>query len=526
MSIPAIFSPRTQDETTGYSLFTGSRLTSLLLISIFVVVIGHLLTLTLYPRVFVDEGWLANASWTWLTTGVNFDSMYTGVLDQFGYGWVARFFIGQAPYVLSFGTLGLGLFQARFVSWVFGVILLVIVIFLGRRCYSLQTGLLAALLLALSLPFLQASRWRQDIFLTAVIMLSLWLALYALEENKLWAHFASGLLLGISPDIHQSVTIIYPALAALYVAYYGRVFLMRRGTWVVGAGAALGLLIYAVIHILPSPNAYSALMSFNVGSGAEGDLPIIQPSTLPASFIGEMGRYGFRYNLLDFVLIVLAGLLLLYRRSKYDRLILVFTIVAFLDSVLFSGKKTDLYSIHLYPLFMLIVAELFIYVSRMAKKTALKRLATIILVLFIGHGVFQVTSRIYANRDYDYYAITNPMREVIPSGSRVMGMPEWWFGFHDYDYRSSLSLTYYEFYNDYSVTEAFQQIQPDYMIVDSTQQILLVDEGEELAPGLNAFKLSREEFTNVLATHAEQILEFTDPWHGTFQVYKMNWDDA
>jgi hypothetical protein len=193
-----------------------------------------------------------------------------------------------------------------------------------------------------------------------MVMLALWLALWAFRhERAWWAHLLAGFLIGVGMDVHQSAFMFTPALAALYLGQYGRKLLVRRGTWLAGIGGAAGVGIWVAIHILPSPETYSTLMQFYFSGGADAEMPIANPATLVESAVREFGRYGFRQNPLDLALIAAGGALLLWRRSVADRLLLAFTGAAFVSFVLFSGNKTNLYAIHLYPLFMLIVAQLF-----------------------------------------------------------------------------------------------------------------------------------------------------------------------
>lgn len=485
----------------------------------------HLLTLTQYPRVFIDESWLANSSWTWLNTGANYDSIHHEVFKQFGYEWIVRFFLGQFPYVASYSLFGLGLFQTRLVAWLFGGGLLALTVLIGRRLYDLNTGLLAALLLALSLPFLQASRFRQDIVLAALMMLALWLALWAFRhERAWWAHLLAGFLVGVSMDVHQSAFMFAPALAALYLAQYGRKLLVRRGTWLAGVGGGVGVAIWAAIHILPSPATYSTLMSFYFSTGADAAMPITNPATLLDSAVREFGRYGFRQNPLDLALIAVGGGLLLWRRSGADRLLLTFTGAAFLSFVLFNGNKTNLYAIHLYPLFMLIVAQLFVTLFRRFESARVLRAgAALLAVAFIAFSGLRMASSALSARDYDYYAITDQMRAVIPAGARVLATPTWWLGLADYDFSSSLNLAYYRFFNSYDAAEALAVIRPDYIVLDEVLSVELVTEDEELPQGLNAYRISREGFMQVLDERGTLVRTFTDPYHGSFEIYALNW---
>ncbi len=498
---------------------------ALLAAALAVVMLFHLLTLTRYPRVFIDESWLANSSWTWLNTGANYETLHHEVFGQFGYEWIVRFFLGELPYVAAYSVFGLGLFQTRLVAWLFGGALLALTVLLGRRLYSLNTGLLAALLLALSLPFLQASRFRQDIVLTTMVMAALWLALWAFRhERAWWAHLLAGLLVGVGMDVHQSAFMFAPALAALYLAHYGRKLLVRRGTWLAAAGGAAGVAIWAAIHILPSPETYSKLMSFYFAAGADAEMPITNPAALLDSAVREFGRYGFRQNVADLALIAAGGGLLLWRRSQADRLLLAFTGAAFLSFILFNGNKTSLYAIHLYPLFMLIVAQLFVtLLRRFEGARALRAGAALLAVAFIAYSGLRVASSALRAGDYDYYAITNRMREVIPPDARVMAMPLWWLGLADYDFSSSLNLAYYRFFNGYDAAEALAAIRPDYVVLDEVQSVVLADDDEELPQGLNAYRVSRAAFMQVLAERGTRVLTFTDPYHGSFEIYALDW---
>ncbi len=496
----------------------------LLIISIIVIMGVHFLSLTTYPPAFIDEGWLANTSWDWLNTGIAFDRIHAGVLDQYGHEWVTENFLGQLPFLIAYRFLGLGLWQTRFVAWLFGCILLFATVQVGRRLYSLNTGLFAALVLSLSVSFLESSRIRQDIILATMIMVAFWLALYALKEDRPWAHFLAGFIVAVGFDVQQTAIVFIPPLAVLYVAAYGKQILSKRGTWIVGIGGALGLAYYVVTHMLPNYEVYSKLMSFYFVSDAEARIPITNPEILIESAVRELARYRFRNNPFDFVMIVLGGLFLLRRCSKSDQLLLIFTAGAFTSSILLSSNKTNLYAINTYPFFTLITASGFLGAFQRGQSKPIRLIAAVLMALFVSYGVIQLSVRLYMNRDYNYYAITNRIREVIPGDKRVMGMPTWWFGFTDYDYRSSLSMPYFRFFNDYNIQEALETIHPDYIIVDSTQLVTMVEEGQKLAQGMNVYSVPRQEFETFIESRGELVLEFSDPRHGAFLIYRVNWE--
>ncbi|GAB4544531.1 MAG: hypothetical protein Kow0063_38290 [Anaerolineae bacterium] len=518
-----------QTEVRGrVVLFTKTTLVLLAVLAIAAIEVSHLVFLTAYPPVFIDEAWNANAVWTWLKTGVNFDSMHAGTMDQYGYEWVRWPVIGNAPYLASLALLGIGLFQMRLVSWVFGLILLVAVVLVGRRSYSLATGVLAALILSLSSTFLQASHYaRWDVMLAAVGMVSYGLALMALQKNKWWAHILTGLLIGLSLDVHQNGVLYALGLAAMYLAFYKTRILRQPGTWLVAAGGLLGIAFYVVVHILPSPNAYFSLFSLSFAGPHKVPVQSLNPLDLLASLRAEFGRYHFFENTLDFVVIGASIALLIVRRLQADRLLLAFAAATFAGFVLFIGNKHDIYAILLYPFLMLMVAEALVSLIREGQGFTRQRVfASVFLALLLFSSAVRYARPVYTNRAYDYHQITAKIASVIPAGARVMGYPKWWIGLADYDFRSSLNLTFYHYQNGYSLTQGLEAIRPDIIILDEENlQYWLVDEGYfPPGPGFEIYRLPRQEFEDFLARRGELLLEFSDAWHGGFEVYAIHWD--
>jgi 4-amino-4-deoxy-L-arabinose transferase-like glycosyltransferase len=498
--------------------------------AIILVLVVHLVFLTHYPPVFFDEPMYANAAWNWLTTGANFDSMRGGTLDQFGTstGWP---YLGNLPWVASFAMFGLGLFQARLVSWCFGLLLLLATVWVGRRNYSLLTGALAALLLALSPAYTQASHYvRPDIMLAVVVMVVFGLAHKALTEERWWAHLLAGLLLGVALDIHQNASLFGLGLVAMYYVTYGRQMFRRRGTWLCAVGGLVGIGYYVAVQLFPDPGAY--LNAIRIGSATVNQPPLLtlNPADLVVSAIREVDRYHFFENNLDFALIGAGIALLMVRRARSDRLLLSFVAAAFAGFVLFAGNKNDIYAVLFYPVFMLMVAEALLTLIRSERGLDLRRVfAGGLLLMLLVYSGKRFARPLVQNRAYNYYAITEQIRRVSPPGARIMGLPYWWLGLADYDYRSSLNLTYYHHLNGFTLTEGLQAIHPDIIIMDYVQQSFLRSEGYfqlqgfAVGQGHEMYYLPAGEFNQFLAQRGRRLIEFTDPWHGQFEVYAVDW---
>ncbi len=492
-----------------------------------VVVIASLLCLTTYPSVFIDEPWYSNTAWNLTTKGVNFDSMFTGALDQWPAYWVRWPLIGNLPLAAAFAIGGLGLFQARLSSWLLGILLLVLMFALGRRLYSTLTAALTTTLLALSSVFLQASHYaRVDIFLACAVTTALYLFVVGVQDNKRWAFFAAGLVIGLSVDIHMNGALFALSLATLFVIAFGRKVFRSRHTWYFAAGAVLAVIYYLVVHIAPNPATY-----FQISRGWQGSMMLpplagLNPITILKSLINEIGRYHFYEYGLDFALIGASVLFFVARRSKADRMILTFVGTAFLLFVLLVQGKHDIYAILFYPLFLLMVAETFVSLLRESQRLSSQRLFIgALLALFMLNSTVHIARPVYANLGYNYYDVTARIKSAIPAGARVAGLPNWWLGMTDYDYRSIMSLTYYHFFNGYSLTQSLEKMRPAYIIVDSSLEGILVDEGYfSSQPGFAMYDLPRKEFEDFLSQRGTKVDEFTNQWHGQFEIYQIHWD--
>lgn len=485
--------------------------------------------LTRYPFVFIDEPWYADVAWNLARTGVSFDTMHTGALDQWPDSWVRWPLVGNLPLAGAFTLFGLGLFQARITSWILGVFLVGAVFVLGRRLYDSVAGALAALYLTLSAPFLQASHYaRPDVFLSLVVISALFFYVAGTETKKRWPFFISGLLLGLALDIHLNALPLGLALGVCHVVGLRRAVFRDRSTWLLISGAATGVIFYLVLHVLPNPETYAILSSMWQGTTHLPPVASLDLMVLVKSLLQEVGRYHFFDYGLEFALIGASFLVLLIRRSRADRFLVVYLGAAILLFALMLENKHDIYAILLYPIMMIGVGGAFAGLLQDTNRSRLQFafLAALLVFSLISIGVRYLRPMLN-NRAYDYYGVTKRIQAVIPSDKRVMGLPHWWLGLADYDYRSSLNLTYYHFFNGYDLEEGLTADRPDYLIVDSGLRGLLVDEGYfPPGPGFEIYKLPRQAFETFLDERGTKVEEFDNPWHGKFEVYRLDWSDV
>lgn len=510
-----------------FAALSERRVIIILLCLTAAVLVISFLTLTSYPKIFIDEPWDSDVAWNLLKTGVNFDRMHAGVLDRWDAYWVRWTLLASLPYSASFGLLGLGLFQGRVVSWLFGLVLLGFTFGVGKRLYSPLTGALAALLVALSLSFLQASHYiRPEVMLAAANMTALYCYLAGAQDGRRWTFAVAGLIGVLAVDIHINGAFFLLALGVLHLVRVGREFFRSSSTWLLAAGAAVGAIYYLIVRVLPNPQTF-----FHCLTGCQGNIlapPIAQlnPLVWLRSLVGELGRYNFLENGLDLALIGAAVIFLLLRFGRSDRLLFAYLAATFVLFVLLVAHKGALYAVLFYPLLLLCIAEAFVDALRRCRELpAVKLFLTLLLALALVNGGVQYTRPLIASRGYDYYAVTRQIGEVVPSGARVLGMPQWWLGLADREYRSSLTLTYLHFLDGLSLTEGMERLRPDYLILDGAGlAALLVDEGYFAAgEGFAGYRLPRAEFWAFIQARGELLLKFEDPFEGPFEVYAIRW---
>ncbi len=522
----------TLSDSTGRT--SGLLIPSVLGLAIAVAIIGHLLYMTQYPIAFIDESWNTNTAWTWLKTGINFDAMHAGSLDQLPCSTSRQPYIATVIWGIAFWLMGLGFFQARLISWFFGILLLLVTAMVGRKSYDLNTGLLAAILLSLSAPFLYASHCaRPDIILAVIVMAGYAAALHAFEKNKYWAHFLAGFALGFSTDVHLNGIIFALGLGAVYLWEYRKEFLRQTGTWLAALGGLSGIVYYAVTHIMPNPSCYFALQAVVDGRSHKLPLMALDPVLLLESLRAEIGRYHFYENGLDFALIGAGLAFFVVRRWRADCWLIAFLSGSSAGFVLLVGNKMDQYAILFYPLFCVIIAETLLSIARERRHPhSLRVFAACLVALLLFNGAVHAARRLSEQREYDYEEITKKIAGVIPKNARVMGLPTWWLGLSEYDYRSSLNLTFYHFQDGSSLTESLETDRPDILIVDTGLKNLLVDQGyfpsnpdpkSVWANPSIVYWLPLQEFEDFLNLRGRLLLRFSNPWHGEFEIYSIQW---
>lgn len=445
----------------------------LLVGAIVIYLFANLPYLVAWPAVNGDEGREANAFW--VASGVDpsaqlldpvfrHDPLYKGGLQSFTTG-------------VSFRIFGLGLWQGRVVSLVWGGLLLVMTFLAGRRLYGPVAGTVAVLFLAVSQPWLVSSHIiRPDIMVATLVMAATYCALRAVQDGGRYWNLVAGLLMGMSFDIHPNSLAFMPMVGFVYLARYGWRGALKSDVWLYVAGIGLGALYYIAIRIAPNPGHFMEAFQYWIGVDKR---PPALATRGGSAFDAELGRWTqyLSHRWMEAALLGLGVLTAAIRMVRQKRLdpILVGWLVSLLVFTVLVSSKTEFYMILFFPMLILLVAAA---VADVFDRLEGARLLASALLVLMAVGVMgfednfrDITQAASNFEDRNYATLTGEIQAVIPAGSKVIAPPLFWIGLS--------SPPYYLDFVDFVVWERIRReqqvgwpqfvalINPEYVILDS-----------------------------------------------------------
>ena len=322
--------------------------------------------LTRWPPLINDEGREANLFWVASGGDPTAERMnaYRG-FSTWGNGGLQG-----ATAAVIFRLGGVGVFQARLTSLLWGGLLLLVVYWLGRRYWNRSVGLAAMAMFAISNPFLVATHTlRPDVQVVTMVLGGLLLAersLDAATRRPLLFAFLGGVLLGLVVDTHPNGAAFFPLVGLAYPLRLGwRSFWRQRVTWVFIGGMLAAALYYLSVRYLPDPAGFTAGLGYWVGvdkappaARATGGLV----AKLGTMVLNEIARYGdyFGEEPLELLVVVLGlagGLWMAVRGSHPARLIWLGLLFAAAFFTIAVSTKSKYYMLLTYPLYLLLLAR-------------------------------------------------------------------------------------------------------------------------------------------------------------------------
>ncbi len=505
--------------------------------------------LDVYPPVGQDEPWIAAAPYKMATEGVLGSDLFAGYygVERHNYQHMPLFPLLQAAL---FRFTGVGVYQMRFLPVAFGALLLATTYLVGKQAGDTGTGVLAALLMLglrlgaghgeTGIPLLDSGRInRYDIAVPVFGLLALWTFNRA-EPRKQAGHGASllvGLLIGLSALSHLYGIFWLPALWAIGFLRHGWRYVRHEAPYWMAAGIVLTLLPW-LLFIAGGWEDFQGQMRF-----VADRVDLFNPHFYVDNVLHEIDRYRW-LDLLDpngqpylkrpgawltILLLPVAHLVLTWRahdpkvRRSAQAVAVAFVVQSLLFALLLKVKSEN-YFIGLWPLAVLVVAWLGMWVWHQRANRPLRGMLLALLTLVLLEGSGQIAGRrAVAAATTPYVQMTAQIAALIPPGTRVLGLPHFWLGLRAYPYRTWLLPLLYalpEYYTPaLTLDEALSRVKPDVILIDYNMQVYF----DELADVAHHNHHLYQGYRRYMDAHNARILGVVeDATYGKVTVYQVD----
>lgn len=407
------------------------------------------------PRVQEDEPWLASAAWKLVNSGMLGSDMFSGFqrMDARSYGFMP---LQPVTVALALRLGGLGLFQARFVSVLMGLLVLALTFSLGKRLFGAAVGATAVALLLLwrttaltpmlvsGVLFVDVARIaRYDMFVPVFGLAALHGYISAHRQGAWWRYMLAGGLVALS------------ALANVYGAFWLGVLLFlllwNREGWrailFLLVGAAIVWSPYALYiwqdipswlgQLLVYPSRYELLSwrwyLMNIAR---------EPYRYAPGLGGHLWKLFARPGLLLLLLAVPLSLAVLTARAIWRRewaarvLVAPALLLPALFALLIFSKYIN-YLVTIVPVWAVVVAWVGVMAWQQRPYHWARPCLAIIALFILLEGAGRQADLWRADqRIRPYRPFIGQVRQHIPDGARILGPHTFWLGLDDFEYRS------------------------------------------------------------------------------------------
>ncbi|MFN8524779.1 MAG: glycosyltransferase family 39 protein [Chloroflexota bacterium] len=440
-------------------------------------------TLTRFPAVINDEGREANMFWVASRADPAAERMnaHRG-FPTWGTGGLQGLTAG-----VIFRVAGVGVFQARLTSLVWGLALLALTYLLARQYWGRAAAAVAVVVLAVSDPFLVSTHTlRPDIQVATLVVGSLLLVERAVATGRAWPAVAAGVLMVLSADTHLNSLGFIPFVGGVFLVRQGWTFWRKRLPWLFAAGLGLGALYYLAVRVAPDPVGYVTAMGYWVG--VDKAPPSLRSAGNPLGPLSaELERYWdyFGEDPLELALVVAAigaGLIWAVRGSQSARVLLLGLALVAVFFVVAVSMKSKYYMVLTYPVYAILIGHLLervaFWISAMGPvvwRTAvaggvLAALAALVVLIPMRASDRAWDNYIRAHRyrsGQEYTALTDQLHRLAGPGARILAPPAYWIGLKDHSY---IDIYVYErLYRQMRMSPAqfLEETRPDFVITDA-----------------------------------------------------------
>ena len=396
--------------------------------------------LTTFPPVdnVGDESWMMNISVELLRSGRPVASIFrdtpVGETAQISTLWIY-----SGVLTGFFSLLGPQVWAGRFLSFLCGVLVLVLTYLFGKQLGGSKVGLAACFLLSTSLAFSWHSReMRPDMMLLAFTTLSLYLFHRAWAEKRDGLLFLSALVASIGVEVHPHSAIFSLSMLFMYAIYF-RKRILSRSTLLLVAGFSAGLVLWVLCNYLP----YSA-SSFETVHGKYLP-PVLKENVLHLAGKGLLDLLWIFSNLkllevkyhshtgtaTAYLCLFVVVPAFTFGRNKHILFLLSFAALSlFLRTFMTGSWNWFHFSAFLSVCFLVVSVAIFDIADRLSGK-ARTLFSTIMIAALAAPGTWDIMRNTVDMMKYDHGTVMEKVARGVPPQGNVLGPPFYYPAFVD-----------------------------------------------------------------------------------------------
>lgn len=404
---------------------------------------------------------------------------------------------------VPFRLFGIGPVQARSVTVLGGLGVIVMVFLLARQWVSPAAGVVASLLVAMdNMVWLAGRCVRPDIYVAFLILAAFWIYQLSRERNSRWLAFNAGLCIGISFSFHPNTLAAAAAIGLMFlIDLRGRVWRDAR-PWLYAVGVIVAVLPYWLWMHSDALHTESWTLAY----GIRAKTTFME--NLRREFLGRYGDFIQFPLRLHVALLIVASIVTLWFKNRRLLSRLAVIILPYMLLWLYAYNKNVRYFVILTPLFAIAVAGAAVSFS----PGQLRGWAvTTVLILYGCSQMLGNYYLMYKDRGADYPKMTRDLCAVVPPGASVYAAIDLWMALHDRQFYG-YERTPFEY--------AVANLKPTYMILnDRTMKGgwrgHYGDEYAELRTKANAY----------VREHGELVGRLPYQFYGDLEVYRVTYPE-
>ena len=407
-------------------------------------VIWNLFYLDKYPIIDLDDACMVEPAWSFVQNGhfsaPTFEGSYGLEKSDIYHGRLHMLSI--APFLKIFG---LGTFQARIGSFLTGILVLLLVYLTAKRLFSKSVALKSVILLSLSgLFIICAHRCRQEMLLVLFILLSFYLFLLSVDKKSSPLFFISGLVAGLSADIHLNGVIVPIMLFVLFIYEYKLKAFKEKGFWFCMAGIAIGIMWWIITHILVDPELFFVqwngfvMKEFGTPGSSLGFNPVKLLANESKRYIAWFWSTTSHRNMVELVLLIIGLSGIAIKRGKNENILITCILTFLVMFTLIVSQKAPYYIFLFFPFLIILVVK-----GLENIKIGNINLSKYVFSMFV---LFYITLMFFISMKYDDVSYNDyglKVKNFVPPERCVLGDSILWFTFSGQKFYSELSYSYY-----------------------------------------------------------------------------------